>query len=140
ADPNNLAVVKDLAGIYEQLEDWNNALTFYGWAHTLSNGDVALANKAAAMKDKAAADELKSLEAAAAADPANEELQAQLNARKAERIAEQVEEAKKRVEQNPTDPQLRFDLGTALYLSGDYSGAIPHLQQATRNPHIRTKV
>jgi tetratricopeptide (TPR) repeat protein len=23
---------------------------------------------------------------------------------------------------------------------GDYSGAIPHLQQATRNPHIRTKV
>lgn len=140
ADPNNLATVKDLAGIYEQLEDWHNALTFYGWAHTLSNGDVALTNKAAAMKDKAAAQDLQSLEDAAAADPSNEELQAQLDARKAERIAEQVEEAKKRVEQNPTDPQLRFDLGSALYLAGDYSGAIPHLQQATRNPHIRTKV
>ena len=39
-----------------------------------------------------------------------------------------------------TDPQLRFELGTALYNSGDHSAAIPHLQQATRNPHIRTKV
>lgn len=140
ADPNNLAVVKDLAGIYEQLEDWHNAFTFYGWAHTLSNGDVALENKAAAMKDNAAAADLKSLEAAAAADPENAELKASLDARKAERIAEQVDEAKKRVEQNPTDPQLRFDLGNALYHSGDYSAAIPHLQQATRNPHIRTKV
>lgn len=140
ADPNNLAVVKDLAGIYEQLEDWHNAFTFYGWAHTLSNGDVALENKALAMKDNAAAADLKALEAAAAADPENAELKASLDARKAERIAEQVEEAKKRVEQNPTDPQLRFDLGNALYLSGDYSAAIPHLQQATRNPHIRTKV
>ena len=27
-----------------------------------------------------------------------------------------------------------------LYNSGDHSAAIPHLQQATRNPHIRTKV
>ena len=44
------------------------------------------------------------------------------------------------MDQNPTDPQLRFELGTALYNTGDFSGAIPHLQQATRNPHIRTKV
>jgi tetratricopeptide (TPR) repeat protein len=140
ADPNHLATVKDLAGIYEQLEDWHNALTFYSWAHSLSNGDVALDTKAAAMRNKAAEADMKALEAAAQADPTNEELNAALESRKAERLAEQVEEAKMRVDQNPTDPQLRFDLGTALYQSGDYSGAIPHLQQATRNPHIRTKV
>jgi len=40
-----------------------------------------------------------------------------------------------------SDPaSTRFDLGHALYQTGDYSAAIPHLQQATRNPHIRTKV
>ena len=139
-DTNNLATVKDLAGIYEQLEDWHNALTFYGWAHTLSNGDVALATKATAMKDKAAEQDLKALEEAAAADPGNAELQADLESRRAERIAEQVDEAKRRVEQNPTDPQLRFDLGLALFNAGDYSGAIPQLQQAKRNPHIQSKV
>src|SRR5690606_30610071 len=45
-DQNNLAVVKDLAAIYEQLEDWTNAAAFYSWAFSLSNGDVALRTKA----------------------------------------------------------------------------------------------
>jgi tetratricopeptide (TPR) repeat protein len=140
ADPNHLFTVKELAGIYEQLEDWHNANTFYTWAHSLSNGDVALGTKASTMNDRAIEADMKNLEAAAAADPDNAELKAALEARKADRLAEQVSEAQKRVDQNPTDPQLRFELGSALYHSGDFSGAIPHLQQATRNPHIRTKV
>ena len=84
--------------------------------------------------------DLKNLEAAAAADPDNLELKAALDARRADRLAEQIQEAQRRVDQNPTDPQLRFDLGTALYNAGDFSAAIPHLQQATRNPHVRTRV
>jgi tetratricopeptide (TPR) repeat protein len=140
ADVNHLPTVKELAGLYEQLEDWHHAHQFYSWAHSLSNGDVALQAKASAMSDRAAEQDLKDLEAEVAANPDNAELRARLEDRKAERIAQQVEEAKRRVEQNPTDPQLRFELGQALYNSGDPSAAIPHLQQATRNPHIRTKV
>lgn len=139
-DANHLGTVKELSGVYEQLEDWANAQAFFSWAHTLSNGDVALANKASQMSDRANEAHMRSLEEAAAADPNNAELQAELDSRKAVRLAEQVEEAKRRVDQNPTDPQLRFDLGSALYNAGDFSAAIPHLQQATRNPHIRTKV
>jgi len=140
ADPNHLVTVKELAGIYEQLEDWHNAQTFYTWAHTLSAGDVALASKASAMNDRAIDMDLKNLEAAAAADPTNLELKTALEARQADRLAEQIQEAQRRVDQNPTDPQLRFDLGTALYNARDFSAAIPHLQQATRNPHVRTRV
>ena len=140
ADPNHLTTVKDLANIYEQLEDWHNARAFYEWAHTLSNGDVALSIKAGQMKDRAAEADIRNLEAAAATDPDNVELQAALAAHKAERLALVVAEAKRRVDQNPTDPQLRYELGNALYQAGDLSGAILHLQQATRNPHIRTKV
>jgi tetratricopeptide (TPR) repeat protein len=139
-DPNHLATVKELAGIYEQLEDWHNARTFYEWAHSLSAGDVALAAKASIMKDRAIDADMKDLEAKVATDPDNAELKAALDARRAERLAEQVHEAQLRVDQNPTDPQLRFQLGSALYNAGDHSAAIPHLQQATRNPHIRTKV
>ena len=140
ADPNHLTTVKDLANIYEQLEDWHNAQTFYTWAHSLSSGDVALSIKAGQMKDRAAEADIHNLEAAAAADPNNAELQAALIAHKAERLALVVAEAKRRVDQNPTDPQLRYELGNALYQAGDLSAAILHLQQATRNPHIRTKV
>ena len=140
SDPNNLGTTKELAGLYEQLEDWANAHTFFHWAHSLSNGDIALATKSAQMRDRALETELKSLEAAVAADPDNAELAAQLAKSRALRLAEQVAEAKARVDQNPTDPQLRYELGYALYRSGDHTAAIPHLQQATRNPHIRTKV
>lgn len=139
-DQNNLPVVKELASLYEQLEDWHNAHSFFSWAHSLSNGDVALATKAASMKDKAIEKDLKDLQAAVEADPTNEELRTALASRTAERVTEQVHEAQSRVDQNPTDPHLRFQLGQALYQAGDYSSAIPHLQQATRNPHIRTKV
>jgi len=140
ADPNHLGTVKDLAAIYEQLEDWVNAETFYSWAFSLSNGDVALSNKALAMKDKALEGNMRNLEAALAADPENEELKAQFAVYKADRLAEQITEAQKKVDQNPTDPAVRYELGNALYNAGDYTAAIPHLQQATRNPHIRTKV
>ena len=139
-NPNHLASAKDLAGIFEQLEDWVNAATFYGWAHQLSAGDVALANKASIMKDKALEFELRQLHEAVEADPGNDALRQEYEQRRAARLAEQVDEARKRVDQNPTDPQLRFELGQALYYSGDHSSAIPHLQQATRNPHIRTRV
>jgi tetratricopeptide (TPR) repeat protein len=140
ADPNNLATAKELAGIYEQLEDWHHAQTFFEWAHNLSNGDVALATKAGVMKDRALEADLKQLEAGVAADPDNVELKEQLEARRMDRLREKVTDAQSAVDQNPTDPQLRFDLGRALYSVGDFSAAIPHLQQATRNPHIRTKV
>lgn len=140
SNPNNLATVKELANIYEQLEDWHNAHTFYQWAFSLSTGDVALEAKASIMKDKAIETDLKMLERAVAAEPNNTELLAALKARRADRLAEQVHEARRRVDQNPTDPLLRYELGNALYNSGELSAAIPHLQQATRNPHIRTKV
>lgn len=140
SNPNDLKTAKELAGIYEQLEDWANAHTFYEWAHSLSSGDVALESKSSAMNDRALDHDLKTLESALLQDPDNEELKAQLHERRSVRMAEQVEEAKKRVDQNPTDPQSRYELGKVLYQSGDYTAAIPNLQQATRNPHIRTKV
>lgn len=139
-DPNQLAVVKDLAGIYEQLEDWENAQSFFAWAFTLSNGDVALQTKAGQMNDRVQEVHMKELEARAASNPDDPEVQAMLAERKAARIAEAVEEAKRRVDQNPTDPISRYELGQAYFNAGDFSNAIPHLQQAKRNPHIQSKV
>jgi tetratricopeptide (TPR) repeat protein len=139
-DQNNLAVVKDLAGIYEQLEDWGSATSFYSWGYTLSNGDVALRTKAGHMQDRYLEQEMKDLEAAVKLNPDDAELKARLKERQMIRIAETVEEAKKRVEQNPTDPVVRYELGRALFDAEDYSAAIPHLQQAKRNPHIQSKV
>ncbi len=92
------------------------------------------------MKDKAAEFELRELKAASEADPTNAESREKYDSMLSSRTSEQVTEAQDRVDRNPTDPQLRYELGLALYNAGNHSDAIPHLQQATRNPHIRTRV
>ena len=140
ADQNNLSVVRQLAEVYENLEDWENAFSFYDWGFQISNNDVALKAKAGKMKDKAAEVRVKELQAAVAANPDDVEAAAELSEYQSTLSAAQVEERMARVEENPTDPALRFSLGEALYHAGDFKEAIKHLQQATRNPHIRNKV
>ncbi|MFT5904903.1 MAG: tetratricopeptide (TPR) repeat protein [Cryomorphaceae bacterium] len=140
ADQNNLGVVKEIAVIYEDFGYWPDAHVFYSWAYQLSHKDTTLKNKAEKMKSRDAEEQIEKLEEKLVANPENEELKAEILAYKQERSKESVSEAQARVDQNPTDPQLRFDLGLALYNSGDFNGAIPHLQQAKRNPHIRTRV
>jgi len=140
ADNQNLALVKEVGNLYEQLEDWANAFSFFSYAYELSNKDVALQNKAAYMKDKAAEFELRELKNASEADPTNIESREKYDSMLSSRTSEQVTEAQERIDRNPTDPQLRYELGLALYNAGNHSDAIPHLQQATRNPHIRTRV
>ena len=140
SDENNLALVKDIANLYEQLEDWANAYHFYARAYDLSSRDVALQTKADFMKNKSAELELAELKKSSEADPDNAELREKYDAMLKDRTASQVSEAQERVERNPTDPQLRYELGLALFNAENYSDPIPHLQQATRNPHIRTRV
>ncbi|MBK1827395.1 tetratricopeptide repeat protein [Haloferula rosea] len=137
---NDLGTVKELASVYERLEDWANALSFYEWAFSLSNGDVALRSKAEAMSDKVKSAEMAELERRAAENPDDPEVIAMLAERRKSSIEDAVAEATRRVDQNPTDPVLRYELGRALFDAEDYSGAIPQLQQAKRNPHIQSKV
>jgi tetratricopeptide (TPR) repeat protein len=43
------------------------------------------------------------------------------------------------VERNPTDLQLRFELGEHLTNAGQYREALPELQRARQNPNARLK-
>lgn len=140
ADQNNLAVVRELAEVYETLEDWEQAQIFYDWGFQLSSNDVALKSKAGKMKDKAAEARVAELTEVVAANPDDQAAKDALQEYRSALSAAQVSERKARVNENPTDPALRFSLGEALFHAGEYKEAIKHLQQATRNPHIRIKV
>ena len=139
-DSANLPVVKDIASVYEQMEDYANAYSFYAYAYQLSgSADVALNDKAMAMHEKAMRAEIEYYEQVIAADPSNEEAAAYLAQRKAEIAAAVVADARARVEANPTDAQLQFKLGQALFDAGEFTEAIPALQRARTNPNIRIK-
>lgn len=140
SDQNNLLLAKEIANLYEQLEDWSNSHAYYARAFELSSMDVALQSKADFMKSKAAEVELGEIKRMSDENPEDAELRTKYETMLKSRTEQQVAEARAAVERNPTDPQLRYELGLALYSAGNYSDAIPHLQQATRNPHIRTRV
>ncbi len=141
-DQNNLLTVRKVASLYEQLEDFGSSASYFEWAYSLSEADTSLQRKGEEMRDKEREIYERQLQEqlnACEDEAEKEELQAALDVAKRERLALSIGEARDRVERNPTDPQLRFDLGQYLFQAGDYTEAIPHLQKAKNNPHIRTR-
>ena len=141
-DPQNLTTAKRIAEIYEQLEDFDSAYKWFEYAYSLSNGDVSLQAKVQHLHDKLDEIHIHQLQEALNADPHAPdaaEKEAELTALRRARVDKQVAVARERVEKNPPDPQYRFDLGVALFSSGNFSDAIPELQRAKNNPHIRSK-
>lgn len=141
-DQNNLNVVKRIADLYDKMELHENALSFYDWALQLNPGDVALQARVEQVRNKVADLQLQAMQAEIDANPDApdiEEKRAKLLAIKRERLSKLLVEAKNKVERNPTDKQYRFDYATVLFEAEMYREAIPELQQAKSNPHIRNK-
>ena len=138
-EQRRIAAVRDIAGVYEQMEDWANAYSFYNYAFSLSNNDISLENKASEMNERYRKAQVEEIRRRAAAEPDNKELQEQLVQFSKEAAEQQVAVCRQRVENNPTDPQTRFELGQALFDCGNYTEAIPELQRARNNPHIRIR-
>jgi len=141
-DPNNLNVVKKIADIYDRMEEPANALSYYEWASTLNPADVALQARVESVRNKVADLQIQAMEAEIEADPSAPDIddkRAQIVDIKRQRSATLLAEAKSKVERNPTDKQYRFDYASVLFNCEMYREAIPELQQAKSNPHIRNK-
>jgi tetratricopeptide (TPR) repeat protein len=141
-EPTNINNVKAIAQLYEELDDLPNALSYYEYALSLNASDVALQRRTEILRDKhqdAYITQLEDWLAAYPDAPEAEEQRKNLAALKQQRAASSISEAKARADRNPTDKALRFDLGQAYFNAEMFTEAIPELQQAKGNPHIRIK-
>ncbi len=141
-DQNNVNTVKKIADLYDRMDEPENSIPYYEWALQLNPGDVALAARVELVRNKIAEKQIAAMEAEIEAHPDApdiEEKRANIRAIKQERSSTLLAEAKSKVERNPTDKQYRFDLAAVLYQCEQYKEAIPELQQAKSNPHIRNK-
>jgi len=141
-DPTNITTVKNMANVLEKMEDFDQALGFYNYALTLNPADVAMQRKIELLTDKVRDLQIAAIEADIESRPDApdiEERRAELAEIKRQRGMKAVEEAKQRVDRNPTDKAYRFDLGQAYFNCGMFGEAIPELQQARTNPNLRIK-
>ncbi len=138
----NLATVKKIAELLERKEDYENAVTWYQYAYQLSNNSdpeiekriykLSLVKVEVGIQQKRA--ELE--QADAATQP---QLEAELQQLIQEKAQYELDSAKDRVKRYPNDKGLRFELGNALYLTGNYKDAVPELQQSINQPNVRIK-
>ncbi len=143
ADNENLDIVKRLASTYEELEQWESSLSFYEWAFHLSKNDPALEKKVAKVRETVNSHKLDELRAFVAENPEHpdiEQYKQQLEESELSQLDALIAESQERVDRNPTDNELRFELGERLYRAKKYRDAIQHLQQAKRSPSLKIQV
>jgi tetratricopeptide (TPR) repeat protein len=132
-----------IAELHEQREDWENATNWFNYAASLSNNsDMALVRKASDLQIRQfdlAIDAREQFIEANPGTPESEGYAAELVSLKKQRADLALEAARSRVEQNPTDLQLRFELGEILVDLENWQEAIPELQKARQNPNVRMR-
>src|SRR5436305_3145517 len=144
AQPENLDFVRRLGALSEQREDFESAIRWYQYAANLANGtDTELLRKISDLKMKCLGAEIFTLEEFLSTYRARDEMYAekseQLRAAKVSRAEILIADAQERVKRNPTDLQIRFELGDNLFNAGRFRDALPELQRARQNPHARLK-
>jgi tetratricopeptide (TPR) repeat protein len=144
AEPQSADLARRLGALYEQKEDRENATAWYQYAVDLTKGsDAALVRKvsdfqrAQADIEIAGHEEFLATHGPETADHAAR-TEALAVARK-QRAELMIDDARKRSERNPTDLQLRFELGERLIEAGRPREALPELQRSRQNPNARLK-
>jgi len=144
AEPQNVDFAKRLGLLHDQKDDLEGAIAWYQYAVDLTNkSDPGLVRKVADLKmkqlDRRIREDEKFLAEHSDVDPQFAEKSAELEAAKKERSNLLIVDARKRLDRNPTDLQLRYELGEQLTIAGEYRDALPELQRARQNPNARLK-
>jgi len=144
SDPQNIDLARRLGALHDQKDDLEGAIAWYQYAVALTNkGDPGLVRKVSDLKmrqlDRQIRDAERYLAENSADDPEFAARSEQLAEAKKQRAEILIEDTRKRIDRNPTDLQLRYELGEALANVGRYRDALPELQRARQNPNARLR-
>ena len=144
AEPQSVDHARRLGALSEQKNDFEHAIAWYQYAVDLTKrSDAGLVRKVSDLKMKRSEHEIAEHEQFLAAHGPDDPLYASkteaLHKAKRERADVLIQDARTRVERNPTDLQLRFELGEYLVEAGQFREALPELQRARQNPSARLK-
>jgi tetratricopeptide (TPR) repeat protein len=141
ADPTNPVHSRVIAQLFQQKNDFANAILFYESAFESGNRvDSALEKIIGDLRLRVGEQELQEL-SEAHGQQTDPEVQAQyaeaMTQKQNEIDAVRLSQAEARVRAHPNDGQYRYELGEALYKGGQYKRATEELQLALRQPSVR---
>lgn len=144
AEPQNVDLAKRLGLLHDHKDDLEGAIAWYQYAVDLTHkSDPGLVRKVADLKmrqlDRQIREDEKYLAEHDEGAPQFAAKRAELEAARKQRSNLLIADARKRLDRNPTDLQLRYELGEQLTIAGEYRDALPELQRARQNPNARLK-
>jgi predicted Zn-dependent protease len=144
AEPQSVDLAKKLGALNEAKADVESAIAWYQYAADLTEGsDSGLLRKVSDLKMRRTEGEIAAHEEFLSSHQPGDEMytirMTELKAAREKRAELLIDEARKRLERNPTDLQLRFELGGYLVSAGKFREALPELQRARQNPNARLK-
>jgi tetratricopeptide (TPR) repeat protein len=131
AEPNNVRLLRNIAELYTQKKKFDLALQYYEKITSTDAGanDASVAGAIAQTKARQFDYQIEQLDATA---PDYTERVAQVNA---EKQAYRIAECQKRVDRNPTDLAIRFEMGVLYFNAGKVQEAMGEFQKSKNNPN-----
>ncbi len=141
ADPANPNYPKLIASLCEQKNDFATAVNWYQYAFEVGGKvDSSMEKKVGDLRVKAAEGALNDLRTQAEAQEDPEQrvaLQAAIETKEKELDEVRLALAEARVRAQPNEGEFRYELGEALYRTGQYKRATEELQQSLKQPSVR---
>lgn len=130
-EPNNLRLLRHIADLYREKKKFDLALQFYEKVKATEAGasDASIDAEIAKTKARQFDYQIEQLDATA---PDYTDRVAQINA---EKQAYRIAECQKRVEKNPTDLAIRYEMGALYFEAGKISEAMAEFQKSKNNPN-----
>lgn len=129
-EPKNLKLVRSLAELYTQKNQFDKAMELYDRVKNSEMGNDPSLERAMAKTIERRFDfQLEHL------DPAAPDYAEQKGKIAAEKLNYQVTECQQRVEKYPTDLAIRYEMGVLYFQAGKINEAIQEFQKAQQNPH-----
>ena len=131
AEPGNVRLLRNIAELYTQKKRFDLALQYYEKITATDAGasDASIASAIAITKSKQFDYQIEQLDATA---PDYTDRVAQINA---EKQAYRISECQKRVERNPTDLAIRYEMGVLYFNAGKIAEAMGEFQKSKNNPN-----
>jgi tetratricopeptide (TPR) repeat protein len=141
AAPDNPVYPKAIAKLYEQRNEFANAIPWYQAAYEIGGSiDSSLEKTMGDLQIRAGEQEIQQMqeEMAQQADPeVVAQYQATIEQKETALNALRLELAEARVKAQPNEGEFRYQLGDALFRIGEYKRATEELQQSLKQPSVR---
>jgi tetratricopeptide (TPR) repeat protein len=137
-NPKEPKLYRDLGDLYLKMRDYQNAEAAYNKALEVNPADFFAKEKLGDLQLKQFDEQIAAASEAYRLAPSADN-KTKVDKLRAEKLQFSIQEWGRRVQEHPTDAELRFKYGKFLYQGGQDDEAIANLQKTTHDPKVATE-